>query len=122
MHISLAVFADGANLSQEGKLNVLGVFDALQVVGFPAIHPRTHFVVRLKGSIEGVAVRPLTGFRLHVRAIIRDGTRAFVGSQSLRTLELDERRELGLLINNPSVTRQLLHVFEADWGVHEGTP
>ena len=29
MHISFAVFADGANLSQEGKLNVLGVFDAL---------------------------------------------------------------------------------------------
>jgi phosphatidylserine/phosphatidylglycerophosphate/cardiolipin synthase-like enzyme len=73
----------------------------------------------MKGSIEGAEVRPLTGFRLHVRAIIRDGTRAFVGSQSLRTLELDERRELGLLVSNPSVTRQILHVFEADWGAHE---
>jgi hypothetical protein len=52
MHISFAVFADGANLSQEGKLNVLGVFDALQVGGFPAVHPRTHFVLRLKGSME----------------------------------------------------------------------
>lgn len=50
MHISFAVFADGANLSQEGKLNVLGVFDALAVSGFPSMHPRTHFVVRLKGS------------------------------------------------------------------------
>ncbi len=54
MHISFAVFADGANLSQEGKLNVLGVFDALQVGGFPAIHPRTHFVLRLKGSLEDI--------------------------------------------------------------------
>ncbi len=52
MHISFAVFADGANLSQEGKLNVLGVFDALAVGGFPAVHPRTHFVVRLKGSMD----------------------------------------------------------------------
>ena len=52
MHISFAVFADGANLSQEGKLNVLGVFDALAVGGFPAVHPRTHFVVRLKGSAD----------------------------------------------------------------------
>ena len=52
MHISFAVFADGANLSQEGKLNVLGVFDALAVGGFPSVHPRTHFVVRLKGSTE----------------------------------------------------------------------
>lgn len=73
----------------------------------------------IKGSIDGIVVQPLTGFRLHVRAVIRDGTRAFVGSQSLRTLELDERRELGLLVSNPSVTRQLLQVFEADWGVRE---
>lgn len=62
MHISFAVFADGANLSQEGKLNVLGVFDALQVGGFPAVHPRTHFVLRLKGSMEDTGQHTL-GFR-----------------------------------------------------------
>lgn len=50
MHISFAVFADAANVSQEGKLNVLGIFDALQVGGFPSVHPRTHFVARLKGA------------------------------------------------------------------------
>lgn len=60
MHISFAVFADGANLSQEGKLNVLGVFDALHVGGFPSLHPRTHFVVRLKGSMEDVGAHTLT--------------------------------------------------------------
>jgi phosphatidylserine/phosphatidylglycerophosphate/cardiolipin synthase-like enzyme len=73
----------------------------------------------MKGKIDDVLVQPLTGFRLHVRAIIRDGTRAFVGSQSLRSVELDQRRELGLLVSNPTVTRQLLQVFEADWGVVE---
>jgi cardiolipin synthase len=52
---------------------------------------------------------------LHVRAIVRDGTRAFVGSQSLRKEELDKRREVGLFINNPTVTRSLLKVFDADW-------
>ena len=31
MQVSFALFADAANLSQEGKLNILGVFDALQV-------------------------------------------------------------------------------------------
>ena len=59
MHISFAVFADGANLSQEGKLNVLGVFDALAVGGFPSVHPRTHFVVRLKGSAEDTGAHRL---------------------------------------------------------------
>jgi hypothetical protein len=60
MHISFAVFADGANLSQEGKLNVLGVFDALAVSGFPSMHPRTHFVVRLKGSSEDIGAHRLS--------------------------------------------------------------
>jgi len=63
----------------------------------------------------GTEVRMLRDLRLHVRAIIRDGTRAFVGSQSLRRLELDRRREVGLIITNPSVTRRMLDVFDQDW-------
>ncbi len=50
MHVSFALFADAANLSQEGKLNILGVFDALQVAALPAVHPRAHLVVHLKGT------------------------------------------------------------------------
>jgi len=59
MHISFAVFADAANLSQEGKLNVLGVFDAVQVAGLPTIHPRTHFIVRLKANADDVGTHKL---------------------------------------------------------------
>jgi hypothetical protein len=50
MHIAFALFADAANLSQEGKLNILGVFDAVQVGALPSIHPRATVVVRLKGT------------------------------------------------------------------------
>lgn len=50
MHVSFALFADAANVSQEGKLNILGVFDALQVGNSPAVHPRAHLVVHLKGT------------------------------------------------------------------------
>jgi phosphatidylserine/phosphatidylglycerophosphate/cardiolipin synthase-like enzyme len=64
---------------------------------------------------KDMPVRPLKPLRQHVRAIIRDGTRAFVGSQSLRRLELDERREVGLIISNPAVARRMLQVFDADW-------
>jgi cardiolipin synthase A/B len=76
---------------------------------------RVRVLGRLKGPGGDVAVRSLKTLRLHVRAIVRDGTRAFVGSQSLRKVELDKRREVGLLINNPAVTRGLLQVFDADW-------
>jgi hypothetical protein len=50
MHVSFALFADAANISQEGKLNILGVFDALQIGSLPAVHPRATLVVRLKAD------------------------------------------------------------------------
>jgi cardiolipin synthase len=76
---------------------------------------RVRVLGHLKGPDGDVVVRSLKTMRLHVRAIVRDGTRAFVGSQSLRKEELDKRREVGLFINNPTVTRSLLKVFDADW-------
>lgn len=78
--------------------------------------------VRVIGKCKGchsVAVRPLQSMRLHVRAMVRDGSRAFVGSQSLRRLELDQRREVGVLITNGAVARQIRDIFEADWAEAE---
>ena len=60
MQVSFALFADAANLSQEGKLNVLGVFDALQVGAIPAVHPRAHLVVHLKGTSTDVGAHTVT--------------------------------------------------------------
>jgi len=60
------------------------------------------------------------GRRLHVRAIIRDGSRAFVGSQSLRKLELEKRREVGVIVDDPKIVRQMATVFEEDWAATEG--
>ena len=53
--------------------------------------------------------------RLHARVIVRDGRRAFVGSQSLRKAELDERREVGIVIRDKAVIKRLAEVFEDDW-------
>lgn len=60
MYCSFALFADAANLSQEGKLNVLGVFDALHVASLPAVHPRATLVVRLKASPDDVGTHALS--------------------------------------------------------------
>ena len=60
MHIAFALLADGANLSQEGKLNILGVFDAVQVGPLPTVHPRAHLVLRLKGSRADVGMHVVT--------------------------------------------------------------
>jgi phosphatidylserine/phosphatidylglycerophosphate/cardiolipin synthase-like enzyme len=69
----------------------------------------------VKGKDDGIDTRKLATMRMHVRAIVRDGTRAFVGSQSLRKDELENRREVGLIVTNPTVARKLLAVFESDW-------
>ena len=60
MQVAFALFADAANLSQEGKLNIMGVFDALQVGSLPAVHPRAHLVVRLKGDVSDVGRHTVT--------------------------------------------------------------
>jgi cardiolipin synthase A/B len=77
--------------------------------------------IRILGTLEkkwtkaGFDARAFPGTRLHVRAIIRDGRRAFVGSQSLRKLELDERREVGIVIRDRAIVRKLEKVFKRDW-------
>jgi hypothetical protein len=60
VNVSFALFADAANLSQEGKLNILGVFDAVQVATLPAMHPRAHLVVRLKGDRSDIGTHTMT--------------------------------------------------------------
>ena len=75
--------------------------------------------VRVLGKVGKRAgdlrVQKLENGRLHVRAMVRDGDTAFVGSQSLRALELDARREVGLIVRDQKVVKQMLDVFEDDW-------
>jgi cardiolipin synthase len=74
--------------------------------------------VKIIGSVEvkwNINGEPFPGKRMHVRAIVRDGLRAFIGSQSLRRLELENRREVGVIITDPGVVRQLQQTFELDW-------
>ena len=77
--------------------------------------------VRILGNLEkkwrgeDLRVEELPGKRLHVRAIIRDGRDAFVGSQSLRKLELDGRREVGIIVRDAKVVGRLIATFKADW-------
>jgi cardiolipin synthase len=70
---------------------------------------------KLEKRIDGVATRKLADLRLHVRAMIRDGSAAFIGSQSLRKLELDSRREVGVIVTDGRLARKMQSVFETDW-------
>jgi phosphatidylserine/phosphatidylglycerophosphate/cardiolipin synthase-like enzyme len=71
------------------------------------------------GKTEILQARRRTRIRLHTRTIIRDGKQAFVGSQSLRTLELDARRELGIIFRDPKAVARLTATFFEDWNAKE---
>jgi phosphatidylserine/phosphatidylglycerophosphate/cardiolipin synthase-like enzyme len=76
--------------------------------------------VRIIGKINGssaVSNEKYAGKRLHVRVIVRDGTQVFLGSQSLRRAELERRREVGLIVDNKTIARELHQVFENDWAM-----
>jgi phosphatidylserine/phosphatidylglycerophosphate/cardiolipin synthase-like enzyme len=79
--------------------------------------------VRIIGKVGGrghqLVHQKYPGHRLHVRAIMRDGRDAFMGSQSLRRLELDKRREVGVIVKSATIVNEMVATFEADWALTE---
>lgn len=79
---------------------------------------RAGVAIRMMGKLQkkdlDARIEKFPG-KLHARAIVQDGRKAFIGSQSLRRLELDERREVGIITTDPRVVRNLVSTFENDW-------
>jgi phosphatidylserine/phosphatidylglycerophosphate/cardiolipin synthase-like enzyme len=101
-------------LIYDGKLNDARILLLLQD------RARAGVEVKIIGATDrrakGLAVQTMPLLHLHAQAIIRDGEELFLGSQSLRKAELDERREVGMLIRDPEAVRHISVIFELDWG------
>lgn len=80
-----------------------------------AVGVNIRIIGRLTRKVKGIEARKLTGFRLHTRTIIRDRKSAFMGSQSLREIELDARREVGMIFRDAKIIERLQRTFEEDW-------
>lgn len=70
---------------------------------------------RLTRKAAKLQVHKLPLMRLHTRTIVRDGIQAFIGSQSLRELELSARREVGMIFRNRKLVSQIIKTFMEDW-------
>lgn len=70
----------------------------------------------MRRKIKGVEVKKMPLIHLHAQAIIRDGKHVFFGSQSLRKIELDQRREVGLITDDPEAVVSFILIFQLDWG------
>ena len=73
-------------------------------------------LTRRSAPLKAHKLRPM---RLHTRTIIRDGHQAFIGSQSLREVELGSRREVGVIFRDPKIISRISKLFEDDWTASE---
>jgi phosphatidylserine/phosphatidylglycerophosphate/cardiolipin synthase-like enzyme len=83
---------------------------------------RIRIIGHLEKDLPRIKARKMPGLRLHVRAIVRDGASVFIGSQSLRKLEMDGRREVGVIVTNARIAKRVREVFESDWKTAGATP
>jgi hypothetical protein len=69
VRVTLALLADHANFSREGKLNLLGIFDTIYASGFPTTHTHMQLVMRL----EADAGETGTTHEVEVQLVASDG-------------------------------------------------
>ncbi len=82
MHLDFAVVADYALVDQSGKVSVLGIFQHIWVQQFPAMHPRLHLVLRLKGKRTEIGEHAV-----HIRLADDHGVEILGGSGSVTFAE-----------------------------------
>lgn len=72
MDITLAVCCDAANVSREGKLNLLGIFNSIHAAEFPCTHPHLALVLRVEARLGEEGTYPL-----EIRLVDEDGQQLF---------------------------------------------
>jgi hypothetical protein len=82
LHPDFAVVADYALVDQAGKLSVLGIFQHIWVQQFPAMHPRLHLVLRLKGKRTEIGEH-----RVQIRLVDEEGVEILGGNGSVNFAE-----------------------------------
>lgn len=117
--IQMEVFNDPDIMQALGMLTKRGVDVRLTL---------SHMEPRKPGEPEPDAVlaKQLAGFGvtdvkfarqigMHAKAIVADGTRAYVGSINLTRGSMDRNRELGILTDNPAIVRTLMQCEAKDF-------
>ena len=111
MDVSLAVCCDAANVSREGKLNLLGIFNSIHAAEFPCTHPHLALVLRVEARIGEEGVYPL-----EIQLVDEDGQQLFDinGQLSLQGAEPGRPMTAQTImdINNLQLPRSGTYAFE----------
>lgn len=138
MQAKLAVLADYANVTGDGKLNILGIFDRINLMQIPAVHPQMHLVLRLEAhpaeqnrahdveirlqDPEGIVI-----FEVKGEIIPRGETNVAVSSNQILTLNNLQLEKVGdykfiVLINDDVKTEIPLAVEFVNMAPPAGSP
>lgn len=82
MRLDFAVVSDYALIDQAGKISVLGIFQHIWVQQFPAMHPRLHLVLRLKGKRTEIGEHAV-----QIRLVDEQGTEVLGGNGNVTFAE-----------------------------------
>ena len=120
MQVTLGVLADYANVTGDGKLNILGIFDRINLMQLPALHPQMHLVLRLEAHpaeldrAHGVEIRlhdpeGTTIFEVKGEIVPRGEAGRAVSTNQILTLNNLQLEKVGdyvfvVLINNDMKT------------------
>jgi hypothetical protein len=111
MDVTLAVSCDAANVSREGKLNLLGIFNSIHAAEFPCTHPHLALVLRVEARLGEEGVYPL-----QIKLVDEDGQQMFdIGGQlSLQGAEPGRPMTAQTImdINNLQLPRPGTYAFE----------
>ena len=111
MDVSLAVCCDAANVSREGKLNLLGIFNSIHAAEFPCTHPHLALVLRVEARLGEEGVYPLA-----IQLVDEDGQQLFDinGQLSLQGAEPGRPMTAQTImdINNLQLPRPGTYAFE----------
>jgi len=116
----LAAFLQGAKkqlLIYDPEISDPGMLRILEARAQAGVEVRV--IGRVSRRSSKLQVRKLSITRLHTRTIVRDAKQAFIGSQSLRELELGARREVGVAFRDQKICAQLVKIFQEDWDAIE---
>jgi hypothetical protein len=114
MQVKLALLADYANVTAEGKLNILGIFDRINVPELPIVHPQMHLILRL----EAHSAERNRAHNVEIRLHDPDGQTIFevtVSTNQILTLNNLQLTKTGgynfvVLVNNDLKSEVLLEV------------
>jgi hypothetical protein len=90
MDVAFALIADAANVSQEGKLNILGAFDRVHGSSFPLTWPRMVLVTRFVASAAEYGQEK----SLEIVTLDADGKRLGGATGKMRVPESQTGRQL----------------------------